>query len=73
MTPKPIPAVFEHGHLTPLERLPLAEHQRVWVTILLPEELPSHQLARLAAQSPSFRFLADEAEDLYSPQDGQPV
>ena len=68
---KTIEAVFEHGHLKPLERLPLAEHQHVWLAIL-PEEPTSQQMARLASQSPSFRFLADPAEDLYSPEDGQP-
>ena len=69
---KTIEAVFERGRLKPLERLPLAEHQHVWLAIL-PEEPTSQQLARLASQSPSFRFLADPAEDLYSPEDGQPV
>ena len=71
-TVKPIEAVFEHGHLTPLERLPLAEHQHVWMT-LLPEEPSAQQLAALAAQSPSFQFLANPAEDVYSLHDGQPV
>lgn len=70
----PVEAVFEQGHLKPLTRLSLAEHQHVWVTILpLAEEPTAQQLAQLAAQSPSFQFLADPAEDLYSPQDGQPV
>ena len=69
---KPIEAIYEAGHLKPLERLPLREHQHVWVTILS-DELSAQQLAQLAAQSPSFQFLADPKEDLYSPQDGQPV
>ena len=71
---KPVEAVFEQGHLKPLKQLPLAEHQHVWVTILpLSEEPTAQHLAQLAAQSPSFQFLAAPAEDLYSPQDGQPV
>ena len=65
-------AVFEHGHLKPLARLPLAEHQHVWLTILT-EEVSAQQLAHLASQSPSFQFLADPAEDLYSLDDGQPL
>jgi predicted DNA-binding antitoxin AbrB/MazE fold protein len=67
-----IEAVFEHGYLKPLVRLPLAEHQHVWVTILT-DELSARQLAELAARSPSFQFLAAPEEDLYSPDDGQPV
>ena len=69
---KSVEAVFEHGHLKPLEPLRLAEHQHVWVTILS-EDLSAQHLAQLAAQSPSFRFLASPAEDLYSLEDGQPV
>lgn len=69
---KTIEAVFEQGHLKPLERLPLVEHQHVWLTILS-EEPSAQQLAQLAAQSPSFQFLAEPAEDLYSLQDGKPV
>lgn len=70
---KPIEAIVEHGALRPLQRLPLAEQQRVWVTIVSAEEFSAQQLAQLAAQSPSFQFLADPAEDVYSPEDGQPV
>ena len=70
---KPIEAIFEHGRLKLLKPLPLKEHQHVWVTILSAEVLPASQLAQLAAQSPSFQFLADPAEDVYSPTDGQPV
>ena len=71
-TMKAIEAVFERGYLKPLARLPLQEHQRVWVTILR-EEPSATQLAQIAARSPSFQFLADPAEDLYAPEDGQPV
>ena len=69
---KPIEAIFEQGHLKPLVRLPLAEHQHVWVTIVSAEP-SAQQLAQLAAQSPSFQFLAAPEEDLYSLEDGQPV
>ena len=67
-----IEAIFEQGHLKLLQRLPLKEHQHVWLAIL-PTEPMTQQLAELAAQSPAFQFLADPAENLYSPQDGQPV
>ncbi len=69
---KAIEAIFEHGHLTPLQRLSLSEHQHVWLMILS-EETSTQDVARLAAQSPSFQFLANPEENLYSPQDGQPV
>jgi predicted DNA-binding antitoxin AbrB/MazE fold protein len=69
---RPFEAVFEQGRLKPLQRLPLSEHQHVWVTILSDDLLATH-LTRLAAESPSLKFLADPAEDLYSPDDGEPV
>ncbi len=62
----PIEVVVEQGCLKPLQRLPLKEHQHVWVTILPAEEFPAQQMAQLLAKSPSFHFLADPAEDLYS-------
>ncbi len=37
------------------------------------QELPAQEVAKLAAKSPSFHFLADPAEDLYSLHDGQPL
>ena len=67
-----IEAVFEHGRLKPLTPLVLAEHQHVWLT-LLPEEPSTRELAQLAAQSPSFQFLAEPAENLYCLEDGEPV
>ena len=69
---KPIEAIFEHGRLKPLRPLPLKEHQHVWLAVLT-EEPSTKQLAELGAQNPSFRFLSDPAEDLYSSEDGQPV
>ena len=71
-TMKPIEAVFEDGHLKPLQWLPLPEHQHVWVMILSAEP-SAHDLARLATTSPSFQFLANSAEDVYSSADGRPV
>lgn len=69
---KTIEAVYEQGHLKPLYRLRLAEHQHVWLAILEAEPTVQ-QVAELAVRSPSFEFLADPAEDLYSVDDGQPV
>lgn len=69
---KPFEAVFEQGRLKPLQRLPLSEQQHVWVTILS-EDFSATHLAELAAKSPGLKFLADPAEDLYSPGDGEPV
>ncbi len=37
------------------------------------DDLPAWALAKLAEQSPSFAFLADPREDVYSLQDGEPV
>ena len=67
-----IEAVFEHGRLKPVRPLPLVEHQHVWLTLLL-EEPSTQALGQLAAQSPSFQFLADPAEDLYDLEDGEPL
>ena len=69
---KPIEAIFEEGRLKPLQRLPLTEHQHVWLAILT-EEPSSEELARLASEDPSFSFLQDSREDLYSSKDGQPL
>jgi len=69
---KPIEAIFERGRLKPLHPLRLAEHQHVWLAILM-EEPSAKQLTELGEKSPSFRFLAEPQEDLYSPQDAEPV
>ena len=70
---KPIEVVFEGGHLTPLQKVPLKDQQHAWILLLPPEELSSHGLAQLASRSASVEFLADSAEDLYSLRDGQPL
>jgi len=71
---KTIEAIFEHGHLKPLERLPLVEHQHVWVTIQArPDDLPALGIASLGAGNPAFDFLADPAEDVYTLEDGEPL
>ncbi len=69
---KPIEAIYQRGQLQPLAKLPLQEHQHVWVMIVS-EEPTAWDLAQLAAQSPSLEFLSDPAEDLYTPNEGTPL
>jgi predicted DNA-binding antitoxin AbrB/MazE fold protein len=71
-----VEAIYQNGVLKPVEALNLAEHARVKL-VLLPievgEDIPTAALHELAAQSGSFDFLADPGEDVYSPDDGEPV
>jgi len=71
-----VEAIYQNGVLKPTEALNLAEHARVKL-VLLPvdggEDIPTAALHELAAQSGSFDFLADPGEDVYSPDDGEPV
>jgi predicted DNA-binding antitoxin AbrB/MazE fold protein len=71
-----VEAIYQNGVLKPVEALNLAEHARVKL-VLLPievgEDIPTAALHELAAQSGSFDFLADPGEDVYSPEDGEPV
>jgi predicted DNA-binding antitoxin AbrB/MazE fold protein len=74
-----IDAIYEHAMFRPLVDVHLPERQRVkiaivseeWVTSI--DDLPAWALAALAEQSPSFTFLADPREDIYSLDDGEPV
>lgn len=69
-----IEAVFENGVFRPLVEVKLAEHQRVSLVINVPEDdLPADILARVAESGSSFAFLANQAEDIYSPDDGESV
>lgn len=61
----------------PLADVHLPERQRVKI-VFVPEDrvtsvdgLPALALAMLAEQSPSFDFLADPREDIYSLEDGE--
>ena len=74
-----IEAVYEQGTFRPLGDVRLFERQRVKL-VFIPDDgiaetddLPSLALAMLAERSPSFAFLADPREDIYSIQDGEPV
>lgn len=74
-----IDAVYEQGMFKPLGDVPLSERQRVKLVFVSDEgaasadDLPALALAMLAERSPSFAFLADPREDIYSIQDGEPV
>lgn len=68
-----IPATYEQGIFKPLTPIRLREHLRVILAVSPAEDdVPTISLARLAEQSPSFAFLNDPREDLYTPEDGEP-
>ncbi len=74
-----IDAIYEKGAFRPLTDVHLPELQKVKIVFapqdLAPaaDDLPALALAKLAEQNPSFDFLADPREDVYSLQDGEPV
>ena len=69
-----IKAIYENGVLRPLSPLELAEREEVEIIILKEgDEVPARALAALAEASESLAFLAAPEEDVYSPQDGEPV
>ncbi len=74
-----VEAVYEKGLFRPLSEVHLPDRQRVRLVFLLEgeaalaDDLPAWALAALAEQSPSFDFLADSREDIYSLEDGEPV
>lgn len=74
-----VEAVYKKGLFMPLSDVHLPEQQRVRL-VFLPEsetvstnDLPAWALAVLVEQSPSFDFLADPREDIYTLEDGEPV
>jgi predicted DNA-binding antitoxin AbrB/MazE fold protein len=71
---KSIRAVYENGQFRPLESVSLPDQTEVKLIFWLPEDdLSSLALAKLAEESPSFAFLADPREDIYTLEDGEPV
>jgi predicted DNA-binding antitoxin AbrB/MazE fold protein len=71
---KSIRAVYENGQFRPLESISLPDQTEVKLIFWLPEDdLSSLALAKLAEESPSFAFLADSREDIYTLEDGEPV
>jgi predicted DNA-binding antitoxin AbrB/MazE fold protein len=71
---KIIKAVYENGLFHPLESVSLPDRTEVKLVFLsLEDDLSSLALAKLAEDSPSFAFLADPREDMYTLEDGEPV
>lgn len=74
-----VDAIYENGLFRPLGDIHLPERQRVKIVFVsedestLVDDLPAWALAALAEQSPSFAFLADPREDIYSLEDGEPI
>ena len=81
-----VEAIFEDGRFRPLERVLLKERRRVWLAFVVIQEkenevsyaargnnLAPLLMTKLAEQGGAFDFLADPAEDIYSPKDGEEV
>jgi predicted DNA-binding antitoxin AbrB/MazE fold protein len=67
-----IRAVYENGVLRPVEELKLADRAEVDILIFDPDDdVTAEGLALLAQNGGAFDFLADEAEDVYSAEDGE--
>ncbi|MBI4309767.1 MAG: DUF104 domain-containing protein [Candidatus Omnitrophica bacterium] len=68
---KLLSAVYEHGQIKPDVSLDLAEHQKVFVAVVISEgDTPGLLIAQTAQKSKSFDFLTDPREDIYSMADG---
>lgn len=67
-----IRAIFENGVLRPLDPVDLPAHRTYTLTVL-EEDLSAIDIAEVAASGRAFDFLADDAEDVYSPDDGEPL
>jgi len=71
---KTIKAVYGNGLFHPLESVSLPDRTEGKLVFLsLEDDLSSWALAKLAEDSPSFAFLADPREDIYTLEDGEPV
>lgn len=68
--PKVVDAVFEKGVFKPLTKVPAREHERFKIVFYPSDEF--HFLG-MAEEGRSFDFLKEEAEDIYSSQDGKEV
>jgi hypothetical protein len=66
--------VDAHNHLKLDHTLPIKGPKRVRVIILFPEDDDVDELEWIqsASQNPSFAFLEDPEEDIYSINDGKP-
>ena len=66
--------IDEQHRLHVNEALPIDGPSEVRVLVLVPEngEFDERTWLRAAAANPSFEFLKDQAEDIYSATDGKP-
>ena len=66
--------VDAHYHLVLDDDLPIKGPRKVRVIILLPEEedIDESEWLQAASGNPSFAFLEDPEEDIYSINDGKP-
>ena len=74
-----VDAIYENGFFRPLEDVDLPNQEKVRLLFLpeseaaLDDDLSAWAIALLAERSPSFAFLADPREDIYTLEDGEPV
>ena len=63
-----------HRHLVLDDTLPIKGPRNVRVIILVPEEedIDESEWLQAASENPSFAFLKDPEEDIYSISDGKP-
>ena len=71
--PRAVDAIFENGVFRPLEAVRLPERQRVALLVTPHDDPIADTIARAASLGRSFAFLEAEAEDIYSPEDGEPI
>ncbi|MFO8071807.1 MAG: antitoxin family protein [Polyangia bacterium] len=73
-------AIYENGVLRPLRRLSMSEGRRIRLVIeqdepdesAEPEGIDSAWLGAVS-RNPAFAFLSDPEEDVYGPNDGEPL
>lgn len=67
-----IRAIFENGVLRPLDPLDLHPH-KAYTLLVLEEDISAKDIAEVSASDRAFDFLADDAENIYAPDDGEPL
>jgi predicted DNA-binding antitoxin AbrB/MazE fold protein len=65
-------AVFDRGILRPLEHLDLPDREEVTI-VILDDDDSSEEVAQIAGEGGAFEFLAGEAEEACTREDGEPV
>ncbi|HNS79295.1 MAG TPA: antitoxin family protein [Syntrophorhabdus sp.] len=66
-----IRAIYENGIFKPIERINLPQHQEV--EIIVPHDISGKYITFMAERGGSFDFLADQKEDIYTINDGEPL